>query len=115
MAERPRSVDLWRRLRAIYCRHRGMTYDDFDRLALAGRISFGEVLELVEVLFTELQHAGLYEYLFREEVRARNAAAAEREGLIAQAKRLQAMRGDADPATRAALEAALEQLRERLR
>lgn len=67
----PPPEELLRRLRAIYCRHRGITYETYDRLVAEERITFAELIELCEVLFTEIQHVGLYDFLFREEVRER--------------------------------------------
>lgn len=72
MPSLPSTDDLLHRLKVVYCRHRAISYELYDQLVAEERITFQEVQELVEVLFTEVQHVGLYDFIFRE-------AAADRE------------------------------------
>lgn len=84
----PPPEELLRRLRAVYCRHKSMTYEQYDVLVAEERISFAELKELVEVLFTELQHAGLYDFIFREEAQAKQRDKDRLAEIEAQLKRI---------------------------
>lgn len=67
----PSPDELLRRLRAVYCRHKGLTYEQYDALVAAHRLSMQEVWELLEVLFGEINNLGLVDFLFAEDARAR--------------------------------------------
>lgn len=69
----PPPDELLRRLRAIYCHDRGLTYEQYDQLVAEERITFQELTELVEVLFTQVQYMGLSDFLFQEEAAQRKA------------------------------------------
>ncbi len=68
----PAPEELLRRLRAVYCRHRGICYERYDRMVASEEITWAELLEVTEVLFCELQNAGLYDFIFREEAARRD-------------------------------------------
>lgn len=84
----PDPDELLRRLRAVYCRHRCLTYEQYDELIAQERITFQEVMELVHVLFTEAQNMGLYDFIFQEEVKARKADQARLAEIERQLKRI---------------------------
>jgi hypothetical protein len=55
------------RLRSVFCRHRGIMYDEYDARVASESLTIQEVRELLDVLFGEIQNAGLYDILFADE------------------------------------------------
>lgn len=84
----PPPDELLRRLRAIYCNQKGLTYSAFDQLVEAEQITFAELLECVQVLMTQIQFAGLHDFIFQEDALDRQAVKSRRLEIEAELKRL---------------------------